>query len=373
MLMHHGGRNYDEAVGAAAARARAVIEEQIERGRASASTVIDRVMREVPTDYVARAQALGFRETEIEAEPVSVVLDGRAFGLARHALGQAVQSIGMPISYAQSLSEQPWGRALLAYDLAEHFSHDEGKRLLRTYNGRLRGIMSDRYRRIDSRPCVEAVCEAAKDIGLVPISGVASETRVALRAMLPRVFEPYAGEVLAYGLTWENSDYGNGKHRLSVFVFRCWCTNLAMGDELLSEVHLGKRLDDRIEYSERTYQLDTEASVSALRDTIHHALAPQTVEHMNGIIAAAAKAVLVPGALKERLDGFKKVLTRDEIARVADVYNSPDVEMLPPGNTVWRLSNALSWVAGQTEDAERQLEIQKLAARPLPALLPAAA
>ena len=28
---------------------------------------------------------------------------------------------------------------------------------------------------------------------------------------------------------------------------------------------------------------------------------------------------------------------------------------------MWRLSNAISWVAGETEDAERKLEISKLA------------
>jgi len=35
---------------------------------------------------------------------------------------------------------------------------------------------------------------------------------------------------------------------------------------------------------------------------------------------------------------------------------------MPSGNTMWRLSNAVSWVAGKTEDAERKLEISKAAA-----------
>ena len=30
-------------------------------------------------------------------------------------------------------------------------------------------------------------------------------------------------------------------------------------------------------------------------------------------------------------------------------------------HAVWRLSNAVSWVAGKTEDAERKLEISKVA------------
>jgi len=39
----------------------------------------------------------------------------------------------------------------------------------------------------------------------------------------------------------------------------------------------------------------------------------------------------------------------------------PDVELLPAGNTSWRLSNAVSWLAGQVEDGERRLELEKVA------------
>jgi hypothetical protein len=34
---------------------------------------------------------------------------------------------------------------------------------------------------------------------------------------------------------------------------------------------------------------------------------------------------------------------------------------MPAGNSMWRLSNAISWVAGKTEHAERKLEISKVA------------
>jgi hypothetical protein len=48
-------------------------------------------------------------------------------------------------------------------------------------------------------------------------------------------------------------------------------------------------------------------------------------------------------------------------------YNSPDTYNLPAGNTTWRLSNAISWIAGKTEDSERKLELMKLAGEVLPA------
>ena len=35
--------------------------------------------------------------------------------------------------------------------------------------------------------------------------------------------------------------------------------------------------------------------------------------------------------------------------------------MLPEGKTAWRFSNALSWVAGQTNNADRKLDLQRAA------------
>ena len=34
---------------------------------------------------------------------------------------------------------------------------------------------------------------------------------------------------------------------------------------------------------------------------------------------------------------------------------------MPAANSMWRLSNAVSWVAGKAEDAERRLETSKVA------------
>jgi hypothetical protein len=44
---------------------------------------------------------------------------------------------------------------------------------------------------------------------------------------------------------------------------------------------------------------------------------------------------------------------------------NPEMVNMPAGNSMWRLSNAISWVAGTTEDAERKLEINKVAGQVL--------
>ena len=58
---------------------------------------------------------------------------------------------------------------------------------------------------------------------------------------------------------------------------------------------------------------------------------------------------------------LRKALQKHEADSVVDAYNSADTVNMPAGNSMWRLSNAVSWVASKTEDAERKLEISKLA------------
>jgi len=61
--------------------------------------------------------------------------------------------------------------------------------------------------------------------------------------------------------------------------------------------------------------------------------------------------------------GFlKKNLRKGEVDAVVEAFNSPEVEMLPPGSTTWRMSNAISWIANtKVEDEGRKLEVMKVA------------
>ena len=46
---------------------------------------------------------------------------------------------------------------------------------------------------------------------------------------------------------------------------------------------------------------------------------------------------------------------------IADAFAGNDVVNLPPGKTAWRASNAISWIARATEDAEARLDLERLA------------
>ena len=49
------------------------------------------------------------------------------------------------------------------------------------------------------------------------------------------------------------------------------------------------------------------------------------------------------------------------VKAVVDAFTGPDVVNLPAGDTAWRGSNAISWIARNTQDAEQRLDLERLA------------
>jgi hypothetical protein len=236
---------------------------------------------------------------------------------------------------------------------------------VRASSGEVRGWLSDKFRRLDSRPLLEAFIDACKSEGLVPVQGVNCDTKCRLRALVPQVFEPVKDELVLFGAEWGNSDYGDGGHCVNLFMMRMLCTNLAVSDKLLRQIHLGKRLSDDVAYSQRTYELDTQTNASALRDIVTEAVSVKRIDGMVRAIQSASEH-----EVKDR-DGIdrilKKHMERPEIDRVSMLFESPDVVNMPAGNNLWRLSNALSWLAQMPGTGpDRTLELQSLAGSLIP-------
>ena len=131
----------------------------------------------------------------------------------------------------------------------------------------------------------------------------------------------------------------------------------------MRQVHLGKRLDDSMLYSNRTYELDAKTTVSALRDVIDGKFDADALKRRMEAVRQANDQAVEPQQAKET---FRKLLQKGESEAAAQAFESQDTYNLPAGNTNWRLSNAISWIAGQVTDAERKLDLLKIAGEVLP-------
>lgn len=367
MLVHHGTQEYNVAASAAADAARAKFESQIERGKERATAVLNQINEQQPVDRIVKGSALNFIASAEDG--VLIRYPGDAHGterIHRHALGQAAARVEIPLGYIDKLADRKaaWANELIAHNLNHLFHNTNGsKYLTRSVKGEVRGFLSDSYRRLDSRPIVEAFIQAVQSLGAIPLEGYALETKIALKAALPLVFEPVPNEVMIYGVALENSDFGNGALSLRSWIERLWCTNFAIASEDLRKIHLGARMTEDLKLSQRTYDLDTQTMASAINDLVNRTLSGDAVNQYMGLISKANEEKLEWGKAREFL---KKNLLKGEVDAVTEAFNGADIEMLPPGNSNWRFSNAISWVAGnKIENEERKLELMKVAGKVL--------
>jgi hypothetical protein len=346
-----------------ASLARAKLEKLVSDGAARTGPIIERIMSEVPNDSIVRADKLGFRVNAEAAVRMGVVGSGSAgWSLHRNALGQLADRAGVPLRYLDALlengDENGWKRELAQKILTDHYAHDGSRYLVRDIGGEARAVLSDRFRRLDSRPLLDAFVSAAGKLGAVPFEGMGSDVRCYVRAIVPTVYEPVPGEAMVFGLDWSNSDFGRGTYQISAFVLRLICLNGMTGANHTRQVHLGGRLSDTIEFSAETYRRDTRTMLSATRDVIAGALGPKAIEtQLSAVRQAHASETNWSAAFRK----VSKALTKAEAESVKDAFEGPDVINLPAGKTEWRFSNALSWVANRADDADRKAELQALA------------
>jgi len=363
MLIHHTAEDYGSAAQKAADWAVKKLDRIIAEGKNRAISTIGEVQNNQPKDYLVPSSTLRFmaNNNALEARWGS----SEQFKIHPHALEQVGERCGMPnpkkvMNWIMD-DDSGVGASELAEILNRKFTSQKDKRfLVRSVNGQeVRGFLSDRYRRLDSAPLVESFIARAIEHGALPIEGKALDTKFYLKVVLPHILEPLPGEVMLWGVQLKNSDFGDGKLDVSGFIYRLRCTNLLMGENGFSKVHLGGRLDENLEFSERTYELDTKTMASAVMDVVDSVLEPSNVKKSVEAIQCLAKKETDSDAVLKVLRNKSK-LTKGEAEEVAKIFNSAEIEKLPPGQNAWRLSNAIALLSQQCEP-RRQLELEEVA------------
>jgi hypothetical protein len=353
--VHMGGiaSDRDAAVAAAGIRLAQIVRDGLKK----TGPTIERLLSQTPNDALVPATGIDFSVTD---RGPMLAARGQDFGgpLHDHAFKQLASRAGLPGAYATKLAAgEPWERELLTYAMGQHLSHSDDRYLVREVGGSVRGVLSDSYRRMDSRPLLEAFVTACQEVGAQPYEGVASDIRSSVRVIVPRVFEPVPGEAIVFGLSWQNSDFGAGAFGISAFVLRLICLNGLVGASELKKIHFGSRLED-LALSQTTYDLDTKTLASATGDVVRGVLSESAIENRLDLVRRAhthetdwARAVR----------GMSQALSKAESTKVREAFEGNDTVMLPPGQSMWRFSNALSWVANSTENPDRKIELQGLA------------
>ena len=308
----------------------------------------------------------GFTEVEeISSQPLTMNMPDGQFSLHDNAIGQLAERMGIPQRYLRSLaSGEPWAVALAAHLLNQHSDWTQRSRVLvRTVGQQVRGVLSDSYRRLNSVEILTAFVQEAAGQGAVISDAYMNDTKVWAETILPTpLVIPTAknGDVVIFaGARFSTSDYGDGAVDMRAFLLNGACLNGMVRESVMKQVHLGSKLPDNLKLSNKTYELDTKTTVSAVKDLtkglfskdnlMQKAIEIQGASEMDVDLDHELKRLTSNGGLlKQESKEVEKILMR----------NDPN-DGVQGGATLWKLTQAITAHARELTP-ERSRELHEL-------------
>lgn len=191
---------------------------------------------------------------------------------------------------------------LLAHNINYWLEHSPKNYLVRTLDDKIRAVMSNRFRSLDSVELFFTTFQEVKAVGAKIVQADLTENNFYLRVLHPEWAEKVqgfqmnmkarkdsrnyslnsprysildhldddddgGGTYLVPGITVTNSDVGAGSLHCELFIFDLICSNGMIGNRTIHQVHLGKELDIGF-ISQETRELEDRAIWSKVRDMI---------------------------------------------------------------------------------------------------------
>jgi hypothetical protein len=200
------------------------------------------------------------------------------YGITALARRQLAEKLKIPYAYFERMRvEQP---ALLDRNVNAWLSRVAGERqLLRTLDGQVRAVLSERYRRLDNYDLVEHVLPPLQRLPDARFESVElTETRLYLKVVTPRIaFEVAPGDIIQAGVVVSNSEVGCGMLSVQPLAFRLVCKNgLIASDRTLRKQHVGRALESEqasgVVFKDDTLQADDRAFFLRVRDVVEAAV-----------------------------------------------------------------------------------------------------
>ena len=186
----------------------------------------------------------------------------RHFSMHPHATMQAGDKLGIPGAYIRNLAEsrKDWAVSLAARTLNEHSLHTQRQRVLvRSIDTEIRGVLSDQYRRLNTPEIYKMFIQSCRKADAQIYSAMVTDTKSSLEALIPTLIniptEKNGIVSMAFGFRISNSDFGDGALEFRMFMVQAICLNGMVTDSMIREIHLGKRISEDFNWSERTYKL----------------------------------------------------------------------------------------------------------------------
>lgn len=363
-MYHHDNRNYEQA----SSEARDYLRTSLQKNAARAAhglqrlhdrTIVDELMPLSGVDYDNIAPGGG--------------LLVNANGITSQAFGQLCTKVGIPVTYARKLiaSENMHLRNLAVESFETLSVTSSDVAMLRSVDGVIHGVVSDSYKRMDSKLIVGSFAESISSQKLMPVQCDLSPTSVYVKALMPRLYGEQFGEALVFGVELSTSDFGFKPAKVQAFCERVWCTNRAtMSIKLghgFKRQHRGMRItEDTFALSAETQEAQALAMGCEFRDAVKGLLSDTSIEAYVGAIGRCFAEGQKGGKFEAERE-IEKLLEKSRMTQkvatfVTEVYASTDRDVVPQLDGRWKLAQAIAYASQHADlDIDTRMDLEYLA------------
>jgi hypothetical protein len=276
------------------------------------------------------------------------------YPLTEWAQNQLADRLGIPRKYYQKMFESK--RFQLLAENVNAWLGDGGKRLVRILDGRIRAVLSDRYRVMDNYDLLFIALDEFEKMGTVEIYRIdMTETMLYLKALDRTLTESIRDEdSVCGGLIIRNSEVGASALRVEPFLLRKVCSNGLILEHSLKRIHLGRQTMEvgEIEWSDETRELEDRALWAKVRDVIRATFDRRIFRSWIEKLRESTKIVLEkPVEAVENIVGHLG-LSEEQKQRLLMYFSEP---------TTYGLITAQTNLAPQTKNVEEQVRLEEFA------------
>ena len=221
------------------------------------------------------------------------------FTISEPAHAQIASKTGLPLKTYRRLQQDYPNQY---DDLVDAILDRESKDVMaRTLDGRLRALVSNRFRAISHHQIAEAALQAiyAEHPDMQVASAQITETNLYMKFVFPSVTaEVKVGDVIRSGLVVKNSETGHGSIDLANFYERLACENGMVTESLFRKSHLGRPMpvdDDGGAsewFSDETRQADDNVLMMKLGDVVRGSIADESFQRTINLLRDSTEDVI---------------------------------------------------------------------------------
>jgi len=275
---------------------------------------------------------------------------------------QLAEACGIPLRYWDKM--ESGGKTALISENVNAWFREISDRRLRTLDGRVRAIVSSKFRALDNLDLLLTTAEAIAGKNISIINADVSETTMYVKAIdWDNPFDMGDGSQVHRGILISNSEVGKGALNVSPFSWRNACKNgMVYGEQTIREIHAGDRLDRGI-YTQETIELEGEATFAKVKDLVTATFGDKELFRgwMEEVKATQEVHVPEPAKVVEDLALQRKI---SETEKSAILNNLLMDATIPPElrGTQYAIIQAVTATAKDAK-TDRQVELEKLASR----------